>query len=94
MELEAGEAAHAVGLGHELVAVKSHGGVGFGAPVVVEHELGQCAEVVGLGQVGLGLGGEVEVVDGEHVVVHAQHVATDVQHLLGVDLGLDADKRE
>ncbi len=57
------EAAKAIGVGMELVAFHRHGGVLFGSLVILKLKLGQRTEEIGLGKIGLGLDGLVEILD-------------------------------
>ncbi len=85
-QILAGESAQLITFGLEFVALDCGGAVLFGSFVVLEFQLGQSAEEVGIREIGLCLDGLVEVLDGQHVVVHRQHIAADGEYLLGIHL--------
>ena len=85
----AGHTAHLIGVDDERVALYSLRGVRLGAEIVLKVELGYRTQEVGLGEVGLGGDGLVEILDGHHIIVKIKGVLTDAHHLLGVDLRAD-----
>ena len=82
----AGHTAHFIGVDDERVALNGLRGVRFGAEIVLKVELGYRTQEIGLGEVGLGGDGLVEILDGHHIIVEIEGVLTDAHHLLGVDL--------
>ena len=83
------------------VAVEAECAVLFGSHVVLEVELGQSAEEIRLGEVGLGADDHVEALDAEHIVFVVEGIAPHEHDAVGVDLGegradgaLETEKRE
>ena len=87
-EVLPGDAAHFPGVGQIGIAVESFCGVGLGAAKIVEIELGDGSEKIGLGQIGLGRDGLIEILYRQNVVFEPHRVLPDADNLIDVDLPL------
>ena len=75
-----------IGFRLKLIAVDSESAICYGPFIIVELQLGQSAEVIGILQIRFGLNRHIEVLDCEKVIFHRKHVASDGHYLFGVDL--------
>lgn len=78
--------AYLIRIGDKRVAVDGERGIGLGSPHIVERVFGHSAVKIGLGKIGLGRNGLIEILYGEHIVLEIERVAPNPDHLVNIDL--------
>ena len=87
-EILACDTSELVGIRNERIVVNGYRGILFSTLEIIEIELGECSEEIGLCEVRLGRNDLIKILYRKDIILEVESVAADLKHLVSVDLRL------